>query len=61
MISYERRIRGRPRTLQEIRYSAKWKGFSADENTWESLEHLGNAQELVEQFHLENPERPRLG
>ena len=61
IISYERRVRGRPRTLQELRYFVKWKGCSEDENTWEPPEHLGNAQELVEQFHLENPEMPRLG
>ena len=61
IISYERRVRGRPKTLQELRYFVKWKGCSEDENTWEPPEHLGNAQELVEQFHLENPEMPRLG
>ena len=61
IISYERRVRGRPRTLQELRYFIKWKGCLEDENTWELPEHLGNAQEFVEQFHLENPEMPRLG
>ena len=61
IISYGRRVRGRPRTLQELLYFGKWKGCSEDENTWEPPEHLGNAQELVEQFHLENPEMPRLG
>ena len=53
IISYERRVRGRPRTLQELRYFVKWKGCSEDENTWEPREHLGNAQELVEQFYIE--------
>ena len=61
IISYERRVRRRPRTLQELHYFVKWKGCSEDENTWELPEHLGNAQELVEQFHSENPEMPRLG
>ena len=61
IISYERRVRGRTRTLQELRYFVKWKGCSEDENTGEPPEHLGNTQELVEQFHLENPEMPRLG
>ena len=61
IISYERRVCGRTRTLQELRYFVKWKGCSEDENTWEPPKHLGNAQELVEQFHLENPEMPRLG
>ena len=61
IISYGRRVRGRPWTLQELRYFVKWKGCSEYENTWERAEHSGNAQELVEQFHLENPEMPRLG
>ena len=61
IISYERRVHGRPRTLQELHYFVKWKGCSEDENTWEPPEHLANAQEFVEQFHLENPEMPRLG
>ena len=61
IISYESRVRGRPRTLQELRCFVKWKGCSEDENTWELPEHLGNAQELAEQFHLENPEMSRLG
>ena len=61
IISYERRVCGRPRTLQELHYFVKWKGCSEDKITWEPPEHLGNSQELVEQFHLENPKMPKLG
>ena len=61
IISYERRVRGRPRTLQELYYFVKWKGCWENENTWELPEHLGNTQELGKQFHLENPKMPRLG
>ena len=61
IISYDRRVRGRPRTQQELHYFVTWKGYSEDENTWESPEHLGNAQELVERFLLENLEMPRSG
>jgi len=61
IISYERRVQGRPRTFKEIRYFVKWKGCSEDENTWEPPEHLENARELVENFHRENPEMPSLG
>ena len=60
-ISYERRVRGRPRTFEEIRYFVKWKGCSEDENTWEPPEHLENARELVKDFHRGNPEMPSLG
>ena len=60
IISYERRVGRRPKTQPDLRYFIKWKVCSEDENTWELPEHLGNAQGLVEQFHLENPAMPRL-
>jgi len=31
---------------------------SEDENTWEPPENLEYAQEMVEEFHRENPEMP---
>ena len=49
------------RRMQEIRYFVKWAGCSEDENTWEHPESLENAQELVEAFHRENPDMPKLG
>ena len=57
IITYVRR-RGR---MQEIRYFVKWAGCSEDENTWEPPESLENAEEMVEKFHRENPEMPKLG
>ena len=47
--------------MQEIRYLVKWAECSEDENTWEPPESLENAQEMVEEFHRENPEMPKLG
>jgi len=32
IISYDRRIRGRTRTLKELRYFVKWRACSEDEN-----------------------------
>ena len=61
IISYERRVRGRTRSFEELRYFVKWKVCSEDENTWEPPEHLEHAQELVEEFHWENPDMPKLG
>jgi len=61
IISYDRRVRGRTRTFEELLYFVKWSGCSQDENTWEPPEHLERAQELVEDFHRENPDMPRLG
>ena len=28
----------------------RWKGYMAEEDTWENRENLGNAKELVEEF-----------
>jgi len=61
IISYQRRVRGSTRTFEELRYFVKWKGCSEDENTWEPPEHLEHAKELVEEFHRENPDMPKLG
>jgi len=31
----------------------RWKGYIAEEDTWERLENLGNAIDLVEEFEKE--------
>jgi len=59
--SYERRVRGSTRCFEELRYFVKWKRSSEDEYTWEPPEHLEHAKELVEEFHRENPDMPKLG
>ena len=61
IISYDRRVRGRTRTFEELRYFVKWRACSEDENTWEPPEYLERAQELIDDFHRENPDMPRLG
>jgi len=61
IISYDRRLCGRTWTIEELRYFVKWRGCSEDENTGEPPEYLERAQELVEDFHRENPDMPRLG
>ncbi len=32
-------------------YLIMWKGFGADENTWEPLHHLANAMALVTEYN----------
>jgi len=34
----------------KMRYLVKWKGYTAEENTWEGLENLKNAREKIEEF-----------
>ena len=34
----------------KTKYLVKWKGYTAEENTWEGLENLKNAMKKVEEF-----------
>ena len=43
---------GRNKTLQ---YLIKWKGFLEAHNSWEPKRNLGNASQLVKEFHDKNP------
>ena len=43
---------GRNKALQ---YLVKWKGFSEAHNSWEPKRNLGNAGQLVKEFHDKNP------
>ena len=42
--SLSQQVRGREKFL------VRWKGYTAEEDTWESRENLENAKELVEEF-----------
>jgi len=35
------------------KFLVQWKGYTAEEDTWENRENLGNAKELVEEFERE--------
>jgi len=37
----------------KTKYLVKWKGYTAEENTWEGLENLKNVMEKVEEFEKE--------
>jgi len=43
----KRIVRGKEKFL------VRWKGYTAEEDTWESRENLGNVKELVEEFERE--------
>jgi len=40
----KRTVRGKEKFL------VRWKGYTAEEDTWKNKENLGNAKELVEEF-----------
>jgi len=35
------------------KYLVRWKGFTAESDTWEGRENLKNAQEAIEEFEKE--------
>lgn len=37
------------------KYLVRWKGFGISGDTWEPLEHLTGVEDLIEKFHLDNP------
>ena len=37
----------------KTRYLVKWKGYTAEENTWKGLENLKNTREEIEEFEKE--------
>ena len=42
------------RTVQEkVKFLVQWKGYMAEEDTWENRENLENAKKLVEEFKRE--------
>ena len=41
---------------RHLEYYVKWKGYGAEENTWEPKEHLSNTPDKVEEFHHKFPE-----
>ena len=37
----------------KLKYLVRWKGYIAEEDTWEGLENLKNIRDLVEEFEKE--------
>jgi hypothetical protein len=39
-------------------YLIKWLGYDDSENTWEPAKHLKHCQQMLEEFHRQNPDQP---
>jgi hypothetical protein len=48
------------RCYQKLHHLVQWAGYSYIHTSWEPAKNLENAQELVDQFHQELPNKPRL-
>jgi len=47
------RVLNKRKVQGKDKYLVQWKGFTAENNTWEGIENLENAKELVEEFEKE--------
>ncbi|QRW25741.1 Retrotransposable element Tf2 protein [Rhizoctonia solani] len=41
---------------KKLWYLVKWKGYDKGSNLWEPIDNVGNAQEVLEEFHKEHPD-----
>ncbi|QRW24358.1 Retrotransposable element Tf2 protein [Rhizoctonia solani] len=41
---------------EKLWYLVKWKGYDEGSNSWEPIDNVGNAQEILEEFHKEHPD-----
>ena len=53
------RILDSKRCYRKLHYLLQSAGYSYVRTSWEPVENLGNAQELVDEFHREHPRKPR--
>jgi hypothetical protein len=54
----DRILNSKPR-YRKLYYLVQWADYSYVRTSWEPVENLGNAQELVDEFHREHPRKPR--
>ena len=44
---------------RKVHYLVRWEGYGPEDDTWEPLEALSGAKELLEDFHSTYPHKPR--
>ena len=44
---------------RELHYLVQWAGYSHIRISWEPFENLENASELIDEFHRDQPNKPR--
>ena len=48
-----KRILNKQQVRRKDKYLVQWKEFTAESDTWEEIENLGNTKEVVEEFGRE--------
>ena len=43
---------------RKLQYLVKWEGYGVEHNTWEYWDNVGNAADVVNDFHTRNPGAP---
>jgi hypothetical protein len=46
------------RRRNKVRYLVHWEGYGPEEDTWEPIESLGGAHNLLDEFHNKYPKKP---
>jgi RNase H-like domain found in reverse transcriptase/Reverse transcriptase (RNA-dependent DNA polymerase)/Integrase zinc binding domain/Chromo (CHRromatin Organisation MOdifier) domain len=51
-------IKDSRRRRGKLQYLVHWEGYPREEDTWEPVDNVKNAPELIDEFHRLNPRRP---
>ena len=43
---------------KKVKYLVHWEGYTHDDDTWEPIKNLDDAQECLEEFHKKYPNKP---
>ena len=54
----ERILNSRRKGPYKVEYLVRWKTYGPEEDSWIKSDEMENAQELVEEFHAQNPLAP---